>query len=63
MEQGAIIIKIGDNEIARGNHLKTEDEMKKYLLEELSSLVKKYEGTGFPLDKISVKYDPNYQWE
>jgi hypothetical protein len=63
MEQGAIILKIGDNRIARENTFKTREETQKYLFEELISLVKKYEKAGFPLNEISVKYDPNYQWE
>jgi hypothetical protein len=58
---GAIIVKIGDDRIVRENPKHTEEETRNYLLQILSSLIQEYK-TKIPLDQLSVKYDPNYDW-
>jgi hypothetical protein len=63
MAKGAIIIKIGDDKIETENHLQTEEERKNHLYEIVSSLAHKLRFTDFPLNNISAKIDPNYQWE
>jgi hypothetical protein len=69
MANGAIIVNYGNERIIHECHASDEDSIKRYLQEEVNSLVKRAK-ERYPPDKIgeflktlSVKYDPEYDWD
>lgn len=63
MSKGAIIIRIGGVELPLHNYCTSEEETRTNILDKLKYFAEFAKKKGIPPDVVSVKYDPNFNWD